>query len=141
MKLKAMPNLRKLTIRGPSERTFQASELRELTGLHALQVENLSLDTPMADIIMVNVAKINGLRDVSFKATGLTSNGLRTIGDSSIASLSLVDEEMMTDEGFQTYCQEYRLSKSFTLSGTPIEAPGLEFLQRVETLRSFVAVE
>jgi beta-lactamase regulating signal transducer with metallopeptidase domain/thiol-disulfide isomerase/thioredoxin len=138
-KLKAMPNLKKLTIQDP-RKNFQASALGQLTGLQSLHVESLPLDAPMADSIMVNIAKINGLRDVTFKATGITSNGLRTIGASSIASLSLIDEERMTDDGFESIAKIPTLEKLY-LSGTPIEAPGLEFLLSAKNLKSLALLE
>ena len=133
--LKNMASLRKLTIRNPRA-SFQASSISELIQLQSLYVENLPLETSLADAIMVNAAKMPALREVTFKATGLTGEGLRGLKDSKIESLSLIDEESMIDDGFQ-YIAKMPSLKKLVLDGTPIEAPGLEHLCNALTLTSF----
>lgn len=137
-KLKAMPNLEKLIIRRPSK-NFRAGGIVQLTTVKRLQVEDFPLRTSMADVVMQNATKMPSLRNATFKGTGLTSKGLNALSDSSMVALSLIDEELLTDDAFHAIGKMKSL-ESLELNGTPIEAPGLIHLQECPKLRRFVMV-
>lgn len=131
--LKKMPNLQALTIRRPG--AHFGSEFAELKNLQTLHVEDFPLRSGMADMVLSNALTIPGLRNVTFKGTGLTSDGLKTLANSSIVDLALIDEEYLTDDGFQHVGNMQSLEK-LELTGTPIEAPGLQHLQACPKLKS-----
>ncbi len=131
--LKKMPNLQALTIRRPGENF--GSEFAELKNLQTLHVEDFPLRSGMADMVLSNAVTIPGLRNVTFKGTGLTSDGLKMLADSSIVELALIDEEYLTDDGFRPVGDMQSLEK-LELTGTPIEAPGLQHLQACPKLKS-----
>lgn len=131
--LKKMPNLKALTIRRPGEHF--GSEFAELNNLQTLHVEDFPLRSGMADMVLSNAVTIPGLRNVTFKGTGLTSDGLKTLANSSIVELALINEEYLTDDGFQ-YVGGMQSLEELELRGTPIEAPGLQHLQACPKLKS-----
>jgi beta-lactamase regulating signal transducer with metallopeptidase domain/thiol-disulfide isomerase/thioredoxin len=130
--LKKMPNLQKLTIRRPGKH-FR-SEFVDLKNLQTLYVEDFPLRSGMADIVLSHAVTIPKLRNVTFKGTGLTSDGLKKLKNSSIVELALIDEEYLTDEGFRHIGDMHSL-ETLKLTGTPVEATGLQHLQACPKLR------
>lgn len=133
--LEQMPELKTLIIRHPGK-NFQASQLSKLNGIETLRAEGLRLQSSMADVIMINTGLIPSLRTIVFRGTGLTSRGLRGLANSSVVTLRLIDEERLTDDGFEPVGQMKSLEE-LELNGTPIEADGLRHLVACPKLKRF----
>lgn len=134
-RLKAMPNLRKLTICRPDLTHFKVSQLRELQQITSFRAEDFPLESRLADAVALNLAKLPGLESVAFVRTGLTSRGLDWLRDSPIAEVVLAEEEFLTDDAFE-HVGKMNSLRTLVLDGTPIDTAGLEHLQRCSQLRS-----
>ncbi|MFI5239843.1 MAG: M56 family metallopeptidase, partial [Gemmatimonadales bacterium] len=135
-RLNAMPNVRKLTIHRPNLKSLQVTRLKDLQQLTAFRAEDFPLGSRLADAVAVNVANLPRLRSVTFDRTGLTNRGLQLLQDSSIAELTLTEEEFLTDDAFE-YVARMKSLRKLVLDATPIEVAGLKHLQHCPQLRSF----
>jgi thiol-disulfide isomerase/thioredoxin len=135
-RLKAMPNLRKLTVRRPDSTLFQASGLKELEQLSSFRAADFfPLESPLADAVAVNLAKLPALLSATFDRTGLTDRGLAWLVDSSITELVLKEEEFLTDQAFE-HVAKMKSLRTLVIDATPIDVAGLEHLRRCPQLRS-----
>lgn len=135
-RLKAMPNVRKLTVRRPNLKHFSVRQLKELRQLTSVRAEDFPLESPLADAVAANIASLPALDSVTFHRTGLTSRGLERLRDSSITELVLEAEEFLTDDAFE-HVANMKSLRTLVLDSTPIEVAGFEHLQRCPRLRSF----
>ncbi|HEX7378301.1 MAG TPA: hypothetical protein VF278_14380, partial [Pirellulales bacterium] len=97
----AMPNVRKLTVRRPDLKVFKVGRLDELRQLTSFCAEGFPLESPLAEAVAIKLAKVPGLRSVTFARTGLTDRGLARLKDSSITELTLKAEDFLTDDAFE----------------------------------------
>jgi beta-lactamase regulating signal transducer with metallopeptidase domain/thiol-disulfide isomerase/thioredoxin len=132
--LNSMPKLRTLTIRNPKLHNFRIARLRELTNLTEFSVEDLSLETRLADSIAVNIAQLPRLKTVQFHRTGLTGRGLQALSRAPAAELILDGEELLTDADFKHVAGMPSLNR-LVLDTTPIDVEGLQALQAASGLR------
>lgn len=135
-RLTALPSVRKLTVRRPDLKHFKVARLAELPQLTEFRAEDFPLQSPLAEAVAIKIAKLPGLRPVTFDRTGLTDRGLARLQDSSICELVLKGEELLTDDAFESVARMKSL-RTLVLDATPIEAAGLERLQRCLQLRRF----
>ena len=135
-RVKTLPNLRKLTVCRPDLNHFQASQLKDLLQLTSFRATDFPMESRLADAVAVNLAMLPGLQSVAFERTGLTSRGLQFLHDSSIAELTLAEEEFLTDEAYE-HVAKMKLLRKLVLDATPIDVAGLGRLQRCTQLRSF----
>lgn len=134
-RLKATPNVRKLTIRRPDLKHFQVRQLKDARQLTAFRGEDFPLQSPLADAVAGNLTKLPGLESVTFERTGLTSRGLAWLEDSPITELVLKEEELLTDDAFE-HVAKMKSLRGLVLDATPIEVAGFKHLQRCRQLRS-----
>ena len=134
-RLKAMPNVRKLTIRRPDLRHFKVGRLKDAQQIKVLQAEDFPLESPLADAVAANLAKLPGLESVTFDRTGITDRGLAWLEDSPIGELVLKEEELLTDDAFE-HVANMKSLRTLVLDFTPIDVAGCKHLQRCPQLRS-----
>tara|TARA_R110001592_G_scaffold362045_2_gene674687 strand:- start:21541 stop:25209 length:3669 start_codon:yes stop_codon:yes gene_type:complete len=136
-RLKAMPNVQKLTIRQPALENLQSIQFDELKQLTSFRAEDFPLESKLADKVAAELAQLPKLKSVTFQRTGLTSNGLQLLHSSALTELELIEEELMTDAGFGPVAKMPALSK-LVLDATPIEVAGLKHLQACSNLKNLV---
>ncbi|QDT92191.1 M56 family metallopeptidase [Gimesia algae] len=136
-RLKSMPNVQKLTIRQPTRENLQSIQFSELKQLTSFRAEDFSLESKLADMAAAQLTKLPKIKSVTFQHTGLTSSGLQSLRSSSLTDLELVEEELITDDGFADIEKIPSLSK-LVLDATPIEVAGLKHLQACSQLKSLV---
>ncbi len=137
-RLQALPKLRKLTIRRPTNLSEKSvAGLAKLRGLEAFCCEGMPIDSPLADATLKAVAGIPSLRLLSLKATGITDEGLRALTASSLTDLSLHGEERLTSKALEHVAAIPNLLK-LTLHTTPIDAEGLKHLQACRQLKELL---
>ena len=132
--LAAMPNLRRLTVRHPSLQSLKLTRLGELKNLTEFSAEDFSMDSRLADIVAVNVARLPHLKSLQFRRTGLTGKGLQALSQSTVSELVLEGEEYLQDDDFRHLANLPSL-KVLVLDSTPIETEGLKDLQASRGLR------
>ncbi|MCA9006213.1 MAG: hypothetical protein KDA70_13155 [Planctomycetaceae bacterium] len=136
-RLKAMSNVQKLTIRHPALENLQSIQIGELKQLTSFRAEDFPLESKLADQVAAQLAQLPNLKSVTFQRTGLTSDGLQLLRSSSLTELELIEEELMTDAGFEHIAKMPVLSK-LVLDATPIEIKGLKHLQACSNLKNLV---
>ncbi|MEM9643550.1 MAG: M56 family metallopeptidase, partial [Planctomycetota bacterium] len=132
------PRLRELTLRSPGA-NFKASRLSKLVSLLRFRAEDFPLESPLGDVVLAHVARLPEVRSLEFVRTGLTDRGMKKLEGTSVAELSLIGEEMLTDDAFFSVGKMPSL-RALKLESTPIEANGLEHLRDCPELRS-LAIE
>lgn len=136
-RLKSMPNLQKLTIHQPDPEKIQDIPFSELKQLRSFHAEDFPLESKLADMVAAHLAKLPKLKSVTFQHTGITVSGLQSLRNSSLTDLELIEEELLTDDGFLQIAKMPSLRK-LVLDATPIEVAGLKHLQACSQLKSFV---
>ncbi|MCA9019386.1 MAG: hypothetical protein KDA74_04540, partial [Planctomycetaceae bacterium] len=105
--------------------------------LTSFRAEDFPLESKLADQVAAQLAQLPNLKSVTFQRTGLTSDGLQLLRSSSLTELELIEEELMTDAGFEHIAKMPVLSK-LVLDATPIEIKGLKHLQTCSQLKNLV---